>query len=104
MAKKDKSPVEKTVRDIRRRIRCKFDPEVLVRIVLEGLRSVCSISELCRRKDITNSQYYSWSKNFLEAGKRRLADDTKREATSSEVKELLARDCCAKRDYCLSTP
>ena len=62
--------------------------EEKIRIVLEGLRGEDSISELCRREGIAASQYYSWSKEFLEAGKRRLAGDTARAATSDEVKDL----------------
>ena len=88
MSKKTNTPVDKTVRDIRRQTRRRFDPEAKIRIVLEGLRGELSISELCRREGITNSQYYSWSKIFMEAGKQRLAGDTIREATSSEVKDL----------------
>ena len=60
----------------------------LFRIVLEGLRGEENISELCRREGIAASMYYGWSKEFLEAGKRRLAGDTARAATSGEVKDL----------------
>lgn len=56
--------------------------------MLEGLRGEESIAELCRREGIAQSQYYSRSKDFLEAGKQRLAGDTKREANSREVTEL----------------
>ena len=81
---------EKTVRDIRRKTRRKHSTEEKIRIVLEGLRGEDSIASLCRREGIAESLYYSWSKEFLEAGKKRLAGDTAREATSHEVKGLRA--------------
>ena len=79
---------EKTVRDIRRATRRHHTAEEKIRIVLEGLRGEENISELCRREGIAASMYYGWSKEFLEAGKRRLAGDTARAATSGEVKDL----------------
>jgi transposase len=82
------SPPEKLVRDIRRATRKHRSAEEKIRIVLEGLRGEYSIAELCRREGIAESLYYSWSKEFLEAGKRRLAGDTAREASSSQVKDL----------------
>jgi len=82
------SSPEKLVRDIRRATRKHRSAEEKIRIVLEGLRGESSIAELCRREGIVESLYYSWSKEFLEAGKRRLAGDTAREATSSQVKDL----------------
>jgi len=94
MNKKD--PTEKIVRDIRRKTRRKHSTEEKIRIVLEGLRGEESIASLCRREDIAESLYYSWSKEFLEAGKKRLAGDTARQATSSEVKALRAEACDLK--------
>ena len=82
--------VEKTVRDIRRKTRRWHSTEEKIQIVLEGLRGEESIASLCRREGIAESLYYSWSKEFLEAGKRRLAGDTARKATSHEVKTLRA--------------
>ncbi len=79
---------EKVVRDIRRATRKQYSAEEKIRIVLSGLRGEDSIAELCRREGIAQSLYYSWSKEFLEAGKRRLAGDTSRAATSDEVKGL----------------
>jgi transposase len=76
------------VRDIRRATRKQYSAEEKIRIVLDGLRGEHSIAELCRREGIAESLYYSWSKEFLEAGKRRLAGDTARAATSDEVKDL----------------
>ena len=83
-----KAPAEQVVKDIRRETRRHFSAEEKIRIVLEGLRGEESISELCRREGIASSQYYGWSKEFLEACKRRLAGDTARAATSGEVKSL----------------
>ena len=83
-----KSSAEKTVRDIRRATRKRYSAEEKIRIVLEGLRGEDSIAELCRREGINANMYYRWSKEFLEAGKKRLAGDTVREATSDEVKNL----------------
>ena len=71
---------EKHVKEIRRKTRRKFSAEEKIRIVLEGLRGEETIAELCRREGIAQSIYYKWSKEFLEAGKRRLAGDTARAA------------------------
>ena len=79
---------EKVVREIRRKTRRKFDSEEKIRIVLEGLRGEECIAELCRREGISPNLYYNWSKEFLEAGKARLAGNTRREATSTEVVSL----------------
>ncbi len=89
---KKKPSAEAAVRDIRRRTRRKFSPEEKIRIVLEGLRGEDSVSELCRREGIAANLYYHWSKDFLEAGKKRLAGDTVREATSDELKDLQAEN------------
>ena len=83
-----RAPAEQVVKDIRRATRRHFSAEDKIRIVLEGLRGDESIAELCRREGIATSMYYGWSKEFLEAGKKRLAGDTARAATSDEVKEL----------------
>ncbi len=79
---------EKVIKDIRRATRKRHSSEEKIRIVLDGLRGEDSIAELCRREGIAQSLYYSWSKEFLEAGKKRLAGDTAREASSGEVKDL----------------
>ena len=81
---------EETVRDIRRVTRWHFSAEEKIRIVLEGLRGEDSIAELCRKEGIAQNLYYRWSKEFLEAGKKRLAGDTAREAPSDDVKMLRA--------------
>jgi transposase len=87
MAKK-KNSAEGTVRNIRRKTRKKYNTEDKIRIVVEGLRGEMTVAELCRREGISQSLYYKWSKEFLEAGKSRLAGNTKREAGSSEVQEM----------------
>ena len=84
----EKAPAEQVVKDIRRATRRQFSAEEKIRIVLEGVRGEESIAELCRREGIASSMYYGWSKEFLDAGKRRLAGDTARAATSDEVKDL----------------
>ena len=76
------------VREIRRKTRRRYTSEEKVRIVLEGIKGEESIAELCRREGISPNLYYNWSKEFLEAGKRRLQGDTKREASSGEVVSL----------------
>ena len=83
-----KAAADQTVRDIRRRTRRHHSAEEKIRIVLEGLRGESSIAELCRKEGINQNLYYRWSKEFLEAGKKRLAGDTAREANSDEVKGL----------------
>jgi len=82
---------KRVIKDIRRKTRRIFSSEEKIRIVLDGLRGEDSIAELCRREGIAQSLYYTWSKEFLEAGKKRLAGDTARAATSDEVK-LLRRE------------
>jgi transposase len=79
---------EATIRNIKRKTRRKYNTEEKIRIVVEGLRGEQTIAELCRREGIAESLYYSWSKEFMEAGKARLAGNTKRQATSSEVNDL----------------
>src|SRR5919112_4530192 len=83
-----KAPAQVALKDIRRATRRQFSAEEKIRVVLEGLRGEDSIAELCRREGIATSVSYGWSKEFLEAGKKRLAGDTARAATTDEVKEL----------------
>ena len=79
---------DRTLKDIRRKTRKRYSSEEKIRIVLAGLRGEDSIAELCRQEGIAQGLYYSWSKEFLEAGKKRLAGDTAREANTGEVKDL----------------
>ena len=83
-----KKPAEQVMKDIRRATRRHFSAEDKIRIVRDGLRGEDSIAELCRKEGIAQSLYYTWSKEFMEAGKRRLAGDTARAATTDEVKDL----------------
>ncbi len=92
-----KAPAEKVLKDIRRATRRHFSAEDKIRIVLDGLRGEDSIAELCRREGIAQSLYYVWSKEFMEAGKRRLAGDTARAATTDEVK-VLRRESTALKE------
>ena len=91
-----KDAADKLVRGIKRKTRKHYSAEEKIRVVLAGLRGEESIAELCRRESLATSLYYSWSKEFLEAGKRRLAGDTARQATSPEVKELRAESSALK--------
>jgi transposase len=84
----EKADAEAVVREIKRRTRKKYSSEEKIRIVLEGLRGEVGIAELCRKEGIQPNVYYKWSRDFLEAGKKRLTGNTVREATSSEVVDL----------------
>ena len=88
MTNQKKQTSQATMREIRRRTRSKFSSEEKIRIVLEGLRGEQSVSDLCRREGIASNLYYRWSQDFLEAGKKQLAGDSVRDATSDEVKDL----------------
>ena len=88
------SPSEKMVKDIKRATRKHYSFEEKIRIVLDGLRGEDSIAELCRCEGLSQGIYYKWSKDFMEAGKRQLAGDTIRAATTEEVKDLR----CEARD------
>ena len=94
-----KSDVEKRILDIRRQTRKKYSAEDKIRIVLEGLRGEGTIAELCRREGIAQNLYYKWSKDFLEAGKKRLAGDIEREANSTEVSALKSENRHLKQLY-----
>lgn len=85
---KVKRSSKQVVSDIRRHTRRKYSAEEKIRIILDGLRGEVSIAELCRKEGIAQALYYRWSKDFLEAGKRRLLGDTQREANTGEVQEL----------------
>ena len=93
---KFESSADKLVTSIRRKTRKQYSAEEKIRIVLAGLRGEESIAALCRREGISESLYYTWSKEFLEAGKQRLAGDTARQATSPEVKELRSESAALK--------
>lgn len=86
--KSSKSSASNTIRNIRRNSRKQYSGEEKIRIVLEGLRGEETVAELCRREGISQSVYYRWSKEFLEAGKQRLVGNIKREASSEDVQSL----------------
>ena len=98
-----KEPAEQVVKDIRRATRRQFSAEEKIRIVLSGLRGEDSIAELCRREGIAQNLYYRWSKEFLQAGKQRLAGDTARAATSDEVRDL-RREASALKEVVAELP
>lgn len=91
-----KDAADRIVRNIKRQTRRKFNAEEKIRIVLAGLRGEDSIAELCRREGIHQNLYYTWSREFLEAGKKRLSGDTLREASTTEVQELRRENACLK--------
>ena len=91
-----KAAADKVVKGIRRKTRKHYSAEEKIRVVLAGLRGEESIASLCRQEGISESLYYSWSKEFLEAGKRRLAGDTACQATSPEVKDLRSESAALK--------
>ena len=76
------------MRSVRRATRRKYTPEEKIRIVLEGFGREATVSDLCRREGINPANYYSWTKEFMEAGKERLARNTVRDATRQEIEEL----------------
>ena len=83
-----KKSAESIIKDIKRKTRRKFSAEEKIRIVLEGLKGEESVAAICRREGISPNLYYRWSKDFIEAGKKRLNGDTEREANTEEVKSL----------------
>ncbi|HUT61836.1 MAG TPA: transposase [Phycisphaerae bacterium] len=85
------------VQQIRRATRRQFTSEEKIRIVLEGLRGEISVAELCRREGIAPTVYYRWSKDFLEAGKNGLVRDTRRDASTDEVRDLKSENETLKR-------
>ena len=89
--------MSKNLREIKQATRKKFSAEQKIRIVLEGLRGVVTISELCRREGLASVTYYKWSKDFLDAGKNGLTLETKRNATSEEVKNLKSENSDLRR-------
>ena len=96
MQQKKKS-AEKIIKEIKRNTRRKFSAEEKIRIVLEGIRGEESIAAICRREGIHANLYYTWSKNFMEAGKKRLDGDTQREANTDEVRSLRNENDTLKR-------
>mmetsp|Transcript_8749 Transcript_8749/g.10112 ORF Transcript_8749/g.10112 Transcript_8749/m.10112 type:complete len:116 (+) Transcript_8749:7054-7401(+) len=86
MAKKKST--SSLISDLKRKTRKSYSSEEKIRIIIEGMRGEATIAELCRKEGISQANYYKWSKDFMEAGKKRLSGDTMREANTSEVQEL----------------
>jgi len=84
------------ISDLKRKTRRKYSSEEKIRIIIEGIRGETTIAELCRKEGISQANYYKWSKDFMEAGKRRLSGDTLREANTSEVQELKGENSSLK--------
>lgn len=91
-----KKSASSLISDLKRKTRKSYSSEEKIRIVIEGIRGEYSIAELCRRENIAQTLYYKWSKDFMEAGKRRLSGDTKREANTTEVVELKGENTSLK--------
>lgn len=96
--RKKKQSATEVVKEIKRRTRRVFSAEEKIKIVLEGLRGEDSIAAICRKYDLHQNTYYNWSKDFMEAGKRRLSGDTTREATRDEVSDLKKENDEIKRE------
>src|ERR1017187_4752206 len=84
----NKKTAEGLMKDIKRKTLRSHSAEEKIRIVIEGLRGEDTVAGVCRKYGINDSLYYKWSKDFLEAGKKRLSGDTDRDATSGEVQQL----------------
>ncbi len=83
-----KKSASSLISELKRKTRRAYSSEEKIRIIIDGIRGETTIAELCRREGISQGIYYKWSKDFMDAGKRRLAGDTMREANTTEVKEL----------------
>ena len=90
--KAEKQSASSLVREIKRKTRRLFSAEEKIKIVLEGLRGEETVSALCRKYSIHEANYYNWSKEFMEAGKKRLNGDTERNASTDEVKDIKAQN------------
>lgn len=95
---KPKQTAVELVKEIKRRTRRVFSSEEKIRIVLEGLRGEESIASICRKYNIHQNLYFKWSKDFMEAGKKRLSGDTLREASTDEVKQLRDKTAALKQE------
>ncbi|MDD2286586.1 MAG: transposase [Paludibacter sp.] len=93
-----KQTAEEVVREIRRKTRRTFSAEEKIKIVLEGMRGEDTITAVCRKHGIYSNNYFKWSKEFIEVGKRRLSGDILREATRNEVGELRRMNEVLKRE------
>ncbi len=96
--KNKKQSATQVVKEIKRRTRRTFTAEEKIKIVLEGMRGEDTIAAVCRKHGIHANNYFKWSKEFIEAGKRRLSGDTLREATRDEVSDLRKMNDLLKRE------
>lgn len=83
-----KNAAQNLIKDIKRKTNRIYSSEEKIRIVIEGLRGEESIASICRKYGISDTLYYKWSKDFMEAGKKRLSGDTERNANAEEVEQL----------------
>jgi transposase len=83
-----KKSASSLISELKRKTRRIYSSEEKIRIIIDGMRGEMSVAELCRREGISQGIYYKWSKDFMDAGKRRLTGDTMREANTSDVKDL----------------
>jgi transposase len=83
-----KQSASSLISELKRKTRKVYSSEDKIRIIIEGMRGEVSIAELCRKEGIAQANYYKWSKDFMEAGKKRLNGDTIREANTTEVQTL----------------
>lgn len=98
MESKRKPSASELIKEVKRRTRRTFSSEEKIKIVLEGLRGEESIAAICRKYSIYEATYFKWSKDFMEAGKKRLSGDTVREASSTEVQDLRHENDSLKKE------
>lgn len=98
MERKPKQSASQLIQEVKRRTRRVFSSEEKIKIVLEGLRGEDSIAAICRKYGIHQTLYFKWSKDFMEAGKKRLSGDTVREASTSEVQDLRLQNDSLKKE------
>ena len=98
MKNEKKKSATQVVKEIKRRTRRTFSADEKIKIVLEGMRWEDTIAAICRKHAIHHNNYYKWSKEFIEAGKRRLSGDVLREATRDDVHELRRMNDLLKRE------
>lgn len=98
MEKKEKQSASELIKEVKRRTRRTFSSEEKIKIVVEGLRGEDSVAAICRKYAIHQNLYFKWSKDFMEAGKKRLSGDTVREANTGEVQDLRSENDSLKKE------
>lgn len=91
-----KKSASSLISDLKRKTRKVYGSEEKIRIIIEGMRGETTVAELCRKEGISQGNYYKWTKDFMEAGKRRLSGDTLREANTTEVHGLKGENSSLK--------